>query len=206
MKKQVIAVDIDDVLADNAAGFAAFSNERWGTELTAGHYQEHWATVWQTDAAETDRRALEFLQSGVLGTYNHYAEAKPVLDYLSQHFDLVVVTSRRSFLKPETDAWLEKFFPGVFLAVHYAGMWDAPSADRHLATKTEILSAIGADYLIDDQLKHCLSAAGAGVKALLFGEYTWNTSDEALPQGVDRVKDWSAILVYFQLLLKEGAD
>lgn len=49
MKRLTIAVDIDDVLADNAAGFVTFSNERWGTNLTPDDYGEHWVKVWQVD-------------------------------------------------------------------------------------------------------------------------------------------------------------
>ena len=33
-----IAIDIDDVLAENAIGFVAFSNERWVTLLRVDDY------------------------------------------------------------------------------------------------------------------------------------------------------------------------
>jgi hypothetical protein len=56
---------------------------------------------------------------------------------------------------------------------------------------------------IDDVLAD--NAAGAGIRALLFGEYAWNASDEVLPQGVDRAKDWPAVAEYFQSLIKEEA-
>jgi hypothetical protein len=49
---------------------------------------------------------------------------------------------------------------------------------------------------IDDQPKHCVAAADIGIKALLFGEYSWNRTD-TLPVGVARVKDWVAVLQYF---------
>lgn len=65
--KQVLAIDIDDVLAANAAGFVRFSNERWGTNLAVDDYDEHWAKVWEVDEVETARRAIELHESGVIG-------------------------------------------------------------------------------------------------------------------------------------------
>lgn len=194
MKKPIVAVDIDDVLADNAGGLVAWSNARWGLDLTADHYDERWGVMWQTahDAAETERRALEFHHSGVVGGYRHFEEAVPVLQRLARRFTLVIVTSRRSMLKPETHVWLDRHFPHVFSAVHFAGIYDSGSAGRHSATKTELCRKIGAKYLIDDQPKHCFDAARSGITALLFGDYAWNR-DEQLPDGVVRVRDWAEV-------------
>ena len=38
-------------------------------------------------------------------------------------------------------------------------------------TKGMLAKEIKADYLIDDQLKHCSAAAELGIPALLFGVY-----------------------------------
>ena len=45
MRRLRIAVDVDDVLAENAAGVVAFSNQRWGRNLTVDDYDEHWAKM-----------------------------------------------------------------------------------------------------------------------------------------------------------------
>lgn len=67
------------------------------------------------------------------------------------------------------------------------------------ATKAAICTSIGASYLIDDNLEHCALAAESGLDCLLFGEYGWNKA-EILPKGVTRVKDWHAVLEYFNAI------
>ena len=64
-----IAIDIDDVLAENAIGFVAFSNERWGTRLRVDDYSEHWSEMWHVDREEAERRAHVFHDSGAIKGY-----------------------------------------------------------------------------------------------------------------------------------------
>lgn len=196
MSKKTIAIDIDDVLSANAAGFIAYSNLQWGTNLKEEDYDEHWAKLWGTDHAETQRRAVNFHLSGVVGQYEHDPTALPILEELAKEYRLVITTSRRKELVLETTQWLNKYFNGIFEEIHYAGMWDEFNESSHTATKAELCREIGADYLIDDQPKHCIGAAEADIPALLFGEYTWN-KDVQLPDNVTRVKDWQAVKEYF---------
>ena len=63
MRKLRIAVDIDDVLAENAAGFVKYSNEKWGTNLTVDDYDERWGAIWKVDSLEVERRAQEYHNS-----------------------------------------------------------------------------------------------------------------------------------------------
>lgn len=198
MSKPIIAIDIDDVLAANAAGFVKYSNERWGTHLTVEDYDEHWGKIWQVDHAEVERRALELHESGIFAEYNHYEEALDVLQRLKRHYTLLCATSRRLSIKDLTEEWLHKYYPNIFETVHYAGIYDAAIVDASYArTKKDVLLKIGADYLIDDQLKHCFSAAEAGVQAIVFGDYSWNRED-SLPENVTRCLNWSDVGAYFE--------
>jgi 5'(3')-deoxyribonucleotidase len=196
MKKQTIAVDIDDVLADNAGGFIAFSTQRWGTHLSPEDYDERFAAMWEIDEHEAERRAVEFHGSGVIGRYRHDPGASPVLRELSKNYRLIVITSRRKQVAQESLAWLDRYYAGIFSDVHFAGMWDKADPLAHQATKAELSRELGADYLIDDQPKHCIGAAEAGLTALLFGDYKWNRHAD-VPTGVVRVKDWLAVEEYF---------
>ena len=71
MRRLRIAIDIDDVLAENAIGFVAFSNERWGTRLSVDDYSEHWSEMWRVDSEEAERRARIFHDSGIIKGYAH---------------------------------------------------------------------------------------------------------------------------------------
>ncbi len=197
--RQTIAVDIDDVLAAHAEGFIAYGNKQWGTKLTVDDYDEHFSSMWQTDHAETQRRAQEFHESGTFGTFRHFETAKEVLARLSQRYELVVITSRRRIVADETLKWIDTYFKGTFSEVRFAGMWDTITENSLHMTKNDMCRELGASFLIDDQLKHCFAAAEAGLTALLFGDYAWNATvvTEALPQNVVRVKDWHAVQAYF---------
>jgi hypothetical protein len=75
-------------------------------------------------------------------------------------------------------------------------MWDVITKDSIHQTKGELLKSLGAQYHIDDQPKHCISALQQGIQPLLFGDYSWNRSVE-LPEGIVRVKNWQEVTEYF---------
>ena len=201
MLKPIIAVDIDDVLANNAAGFVAFSNQKWGTNLAVDDYDEHWARVWgiEHDLEEVTRRRDAFISSGIHRDFSTTDSAHDSLRRLSDRYELHVVTSRLLTMKDDTMRWLTKHYGDVFTdaTIHYAGIWDTLTSNSHNVTKADTVSALGADYLIDDQLKHCEAVAEAGKHALLFGDYGWNQADELHPN-ITRVKSWAEVEVYFR--------
>lgn len=203
MPRPIIAIDIDDVLAASAAGFVAHSNQKWGYNLTPEDYDENWAEVWGLPMNQAVERAEELYKEGIFADYAHFAEAKPVLKRLAKQHDLIVITSRRAVIKGITDGWLTTHFPSTFKDVHYAGIWDDTKAhdalERFARTKAAICRDLGVDYLIDDQPKHCIGAAEAGIPSLLFGDYSWNRGVKKLPTGVTRARTWADIARYFNV-------
>jgi len=193
---KTIAIDIDDVLAINVPAFIAHSNERWGTRLTIDDYEEHWGRMWKVDHQEFRSRSEEFHDSDLMATYAHQEDAVPVLEKLKKEYKLVVTTSRQIKLEQLTQEWIGKYFEGIFTEIHFAGMWDKITKDSHLATKAALCQQIGADYLIDDQPKHCLAAAEVGLQSLLFGDYPWNKDVEEF-DGLKRVNNWCDVAEYF---------
>lgn len=197
MSRKVIAVDLDDVLSDTVSQFLQFCNEHWGMSLTPEDYNEHLATMWQVDEYEADKRIKEYHESGVASNYQYDEAAFEVLKKLSEDYDLVITTSRRRHLEEMTRAWLEKHYGGLFKDVRFAGIWDSEDKiNRMNMTKAALCKEINASYLIDDQPKHCIAAAEAGLRALLFGSYPWNRQFEPT-NGVTRVCDWKEIEEYF---------
>lgn len=197
MSKKTIAVDIDDVLSASAEGWVAYSNKRWGTNLSPEDYDEDWAKMWQVDHAEDRRRANEFYQSGTVGTYSPFNGAKAVLEGLAEHYKLVITTSRVRYVQEDTLKWIETHYEGIFEEIHLAGIFDADHPDPLSLTKAGLCTSIGVDYLIDDHPKHCLAVAEAGIQTLLFGDYSWNRNIKPLPERVIRARDWQAVKKYF---------
>lgn len=196
--KPVIAIDIDDVLSSSAVGFVEWSNKKYGTHLKPEDYQEHWAEMWKIDLDETFKRAQEFHEDDIVGSYNLIDGALDVLKKLKDKYTLILITSRRMSIKPSTLGWINAHYPNIFEDCVFAGFFDADKPDlNHLKmTKAELAKNLKADYLIDDQLKHIEATAEIGIKGLLFGDYSWNQKDD-LPKNVKRVKDWNEILNYF---------
>ncbi|MGB4966601.1 MAG: hypothetical protein WBO35_00150 [Candidatus Saccharimonadales bacterium] len=199
MQKKIIAVDVDDVLSKSAQGFAEYSNREWGHSLTADDFDEDWMKVWGTTLEETRRRAIAFHNDEVFDGFRHFAEAVSVLARLKKQYKLVIATSRRVIVENITRQWVDHHYAGLFEGVYFTGIYD--TADRHrdllARTKNDLLLELGANYLIDDQLKHCLAAKEHGVEALLFGDYRWNQFDGELPSHITRCKDWAAVEAYF---------
>jgi 5'(3')-deoxyribonucleotidase len=200
--KPVIAVDVDDVLAANAKGFVEFSNRRWGTSLKPEDYHEHWAEMWGIEHQEMLKRREKIVEAKLFTSYDFLEDAKTVLTELSKSYKLVILTSRTVDISEDTVGWINNYFGDLFSDIHFAGIWEklnrneAAVEDVIKVTKAEIGKQIGADYLIDDQPKHCIAAAEAGIKSLLFGNYGWNEGVKLVPNMV-RVKNWQEVLEYF---------
>jgi len=193
MSRQLIAVDIDDVLVDHYEAVLEFHNSRYGTNHKLADYvTDHWSKVWGLDEKETERRAREFAALGVAGRAIKKGAADGVRA-LHRDYDLAIVTVRRKVNVEPTLAWAEAEFPGVFKEIRFVPIWEEAGAP----SKAEVCKEIGADYLIDDSLKHCELAAAAGIHAVLFGNFPWNQADK-LPAGVTRCKNWPAVVEYFE--------
>ena len=195
--KLVIAVDIDDVISASAPAFITYSNDKYGTHLTIDDYREHWGELWKVENDETERRALEYHESGHHATYEIIEGALDSLNKLKKHFKLVVITTRRNSINQLTKDWINKFYPDIFDNFVFTGFFDNPTVTSVHMTKVELAKSVGAQYLIDDQLKHILASAEIGIKGLLFGDYSWNKTDN-LPDNVIRVKNWREVLEYFE--------
>lgn len=199
--KKIIAIDIDEVIAIHVPAFIEFSNKRWGTSLRVEDYDDHWAKMWEIDHEEVAKRTEEMDREKLASSLEPIKDAKPVLEKLTADYKLVVTTARRTSMTAETLEWIDKYFPGIFQEVHFAGMWDRLDSNKAIdisskATKAELLLEISADYLVDDHPKHCFAAARAGIKTVLFGDYPWSRNLK-LPKGVVRAKNWQEVLEYF---------
>lgn len=195
-EKPTIAVDVDDVIAAHAPAFIEYSNKKWGTSLSIDDYTDHWAELWGVDEAETKKRIDEYHASGMFGKYGTVEDADRVLRKLKKNYKLVVVTARQRSLQKDTIDWITKNFSDIFDEIHFAGIWDKPMEQALKLNKTDLVQQIGAEYLIEDQLKYAVPAADAGIKVLLFGDFPWNKLDK-LPTNMTRVNDWQEVLEYF---------
>ena len=191
MKKPILAIDIDDVLAKHTQGITNWHNAKYGTKHTENDYFSsiHWSQVWGVEEAEAERRAVEFHKDLEHSRFAVIEGSREALAKLAQKFDLVAVTIRRKIVVPTTYDWLSSNFAGLINDVKFVEFWETDKKQ----TKAQICLEIGATYLIDDSLEHCLVCADAGIPAIVYGDYAWNRVG-SLPPNVTRAKDWGQIL------------
>src|SRR5438105_1745912 len=97
-KKQIIAVDIDDVLAASAEIFIAYSNEHHGTKLSVEQYVEDWGKLWPVDLEELYRRRDHFFSIDDVSRREIKQDAVRVLTHLKDKYELIAITSRPKHL------------------------------------------------------------------------------------------------------------
>ena len=168
--KPTIAVDIDNVLANTAESFAQYSNTTWGTNISEADFSEDFTRVWGVSYEEALRRMDEIYETDLFLSITPKVGAHDAVRSLKGKYDLVVLTSRRKSNAEHSLDWVETHYPGCFSEVYFSGIYDNNLADPSLLnlTKGQILQQIGASYLIDDEPKHCISAANLGIPSILF--------------------------------------
>ena len=197
--KLIIAVDIDDVLFPTNEEIRRYVNENFGANLSEedhaqpGEYKGYFERVWGVDHERAEHWYQSFIRSGALVEMQPIEGAIEVIAYLEKYYELVVVSARHEDQVEMTHNWLLKHFPRVFRDVKFISGW----YHGRKISKAEVCKEIGASYLIDDNVEHCIQAEKVGLKTLLFSEYGWSKQN---PQAVNltRVNDWFEIKKFFE--------
>lgn len=201
MKKPVIAIDVDDVLAHSVEAFRLKVNAMVGANLAPEHfrvpgeYHHYLDTVLQTNGVDY-APIKDNLFVSMIHDQSHIPPqpgAVQALKHLARRYDFVVVTARDTEWEPATHVWLRQHFPGVFREVHFAGHRHDPAGK----TKGDMCVDAGADYLVDDNPEHVMSAQDRGVTAILFGEYGWHVN---VPEDMVRCKTWQDVEKFFDAI------
>jgi 5'(3')-deoxyribonucleotidase len=201
MRKPIIAVDVDDVLADSTEFWRLEVNKRANINLQTEHwrvpgeYSKYYERIWEAHGVnhlisidDIDGYMMTD-QSGV----RPVPDAIKTLRKLASTYELVVITARNSAQETATRKWLDAVYPDIFDQIYFT--WDA--AGETSRSKGEICAEIGASWLIDDYPGHCKSALEHGVRAVLYGTYGWHTD---MPMGVVHCKTWKDIEGYFDAI------
>ncbi|MFT7644574.1 MAG: putative HAD superfamily protein [Candidatus Paceibacteria bacterium] len=195
MKKPIIAVDFDDVVADFNRAFLVHHNENFGTDVAYSDITTFdLGLVYGIDDQTFVDRVVNFCRT-------FQETIKPIDDIqsnileLSKIYDLQIVTSRWDTLDQVTQNWVDKWFPETFSAIHFVNKH--PSEKRQ--SKSPVCKNIGALALIDDALHNVTDAAESGLMAILM-DRPWNQGQ--LPAGVVRVHTWTEASEWIQKNIK----
>jgi len=199
MNKPIIAVDIDDVIAESTEAFRKVVNSHAGIDLQPedyrieGPYGDYYEEVWRAHGV------VERIDKQALLDQMHYDQshiplmpgAEFAIGQLQKRYEIVLVTARDEGWEKATRIWLHQQFGAEPPRIYFS---DAHLKVDDRKTKGEICKEIGAKWMIDDNPEHCQSVLDHGVKAILFGEYGWHKN---VPAGTVKCKDWQAVLEYF---------
>lgn len=184
----IIAIDLDEVLAETLRAALFFHNEKYATSWvyeTVGT-SRFWQ-LWGGEKDEMFRKSDEFIGS------SHFKNIVPVAGAVDgvkklrgQNHQLFIVTTRPSSLEDVTQVWVEKYFPDSFNAIHFS-----PENGKSLICK-KILAKV----LFEDDEFNALECASQAVNVFLFDK-PWN-KELIKNDAIHRASDWSEIPILLE--------
>lgn len=191
--KQIIAVDIDDVIYPLVPDLIDYLDKNHKVKLTKDEFVKYdIREVWQGGPIEAEKIFNGYKERSAIEVAP-LKGAKDVLHKLAFKYDVIVMTARDITVEQKTKEWIYHHFPEIFKEVHLLGNRRESVIFR---SKAEVCKQLGVYCLIDDRLQTALEVNKAGIKAILFGDYPWNRTNE-LPDGITRLKNWQEVLEYF---------
>lgn len=185
-----IAVDIDEVLARGLATYLEYFNTTYSTNFTEADFtadRGFWDVLGVKDEdianIEQHYRTTKHARDWLL-----VPGAKEAVTQLAAEHELVIISNRKTAGHEPTRAWLRKNFANSFGEVFFT---ETERNGDTRPSKAEICTRIGADVLIEDEVKEVQACQQAGVPVVMF-DTQYNRHIDG--QGVVRVRSWSEAL------------
>ncbi len=193
MSKEVLAVDVDEVLFPFMPQFVEFYNQRYDKQVKVGDFVSYnFEEILEIGQSEVSECIYTFHNMKDLHVQPVY-ESQKAIQHLREFYDLSIITARHPMFEDSTKAWLQDKYEGAFsrvVLIGHAAIMERPQ------TKAQVCKDIGAVALIDDSPSHHEKCVEENIGAVLFGEYGWNI-DAKVSEGIVRCKDWPAVGEYF---------
>jgi len=186
----LIAIDIDEVLADTLNHFIFLYNQKFKTSFKRDDfYTFDWCEVLGLTKEEFKKVFTQIVGQGFFSELATITGAKEGVKKLQKKHKLVVVTGRPKIVSATTSAWLDKHFPDVFSKVYFTS---EVLLGSNIKDKDEICQEIGANLIIEDDLDTAKDCVKNDILALLFDK-PWNRKLRASSY-IKRVYSWEDIL------------
>jgi uncharacterized HAD superfamily protein len=190
----LIGIDLDSVLADLMIPLNDFHNDRYGTRLVTEDYVDYnLARFWNCSRAEAMERVYDFYDSPLMETIPLIPGSIEGINYLRQHHQLIVITSRPDSTQASTTKWINRYFPDTFSKIILSNQFSKYQVKAK--TKGMIGKELGIEAMIDDHIEYVQDCADHGIQTYLF-EAPWNKY-KAVSNSIIRMRDWSEVSDYF---------
>lgn len=187
--QDILATDIDQVLAQFLEPYLAFLNRYYGKNIPIdGLSQFELGPLFGITLGESRQRIYEFSQGSRLLTLKTIPGAKKGMRRLKDEFTNYAVTARPDYDEPDTKAFLRSEFPCCIAGVLFSSDYH-PNSPRK--TKAELCRDLNARLLLEDSRKIANDFAEIGGRSILL-DYPWNQG--TLHERVTRVYSWLEIV------------
>ena len=199
--KPIIAIDIDDVIADMTEGLRVWANVQTGRELTRedynipGEYWTYYDQVWAAHGMPDELSFGQYQEAIIAGKAEIplVEGASSAIAKLQKKYKIILITARIPAMESKTQEWVTDYFADEDVELYFA---QNPNHEQGNVRKTkgQICKELGAFILIDDHIDNCISALQEGIETIVFGNFGWQAQ---VPKGAIHCADWPAVLEYF---------
>ena len=192
MCEKIIAIDVDEVLAETIQSMLKKQNYTWKWKKV-NREDLNTYNLWEIEKLWiTKNRALWMFVKFQLWSWLT-KKIKPVewareklMELKEKWFKLYAVTARLSWLRISTKLWLKRNFPDCFEHIVFANFFTSRARK-----KSEICKEIWAGIIIEDNLETCNDCVSQWIKCFLLDKPR-NQCDK-LNENIKRVYSWGEI-------------
>jgi len=184
----LIALDIDEVLADTVNEVVEHYNRNFGSNFRRDDFRtcNFWET-WGGTREETVGILYDFMNERGDDILPKKGAVNGVRK-LSEKHKLISITSRQNDFEEQTRRWLERNFDGLIKEVYFTNAY----AKRGEAFKKSVfVREKGVELIVEDHFDYACDCVAVGAKVFLL-DCPWN--QELPPVGVTRVYSWYDIV------------
>ena len=179
MTKKRIFLDCDDVIADFVPSFLKYYNEKYQTEWTEKDINNYNLYVPMNTTENIIQ--TQIMQHGLEGKILNLPLVKGVKENIEKLInngnEIYIITARLYAF--DTVQWLQHH------QIPFTNMYCTRD-------KAPILKMMGADWFVDDNLTHLLSADANGIKSICYAK-PWNKQLPKKNNNIKRVNNWDKI-------------
>ncbi len=186
----LIAVDIDEVLADTLNHFIFLYNQKFSTSFKKDDfYTFNWWEILGLNKEEFKEFFAKIVAQGFFSKLAVISGAEKSIKKLHKEHKLVLVTARPRIVEVDTKTWLDKYFPDIFSKVYFTR---EVILGPIIKDKDEVCQEIGADLIIEDEFDFAENCVEKNIPVLLLDK-PWNRKHQVSPC-MKRVYSWEEIL------------
>jgi uncharacterized HAD superfamily protein len=181
----LIAVDIDDVLAEYVDAFTLYLNKELSIPVDRySFYNLRFEDVLDLDVQGARLLVSQFESSIYFSNIVPVPGSQEALTKLAKDHNLISVTSRLEEIAEPTKEWIDQHFPHLISEIFHTDY----HAVRGSRTKSGVCQELGVDLIIDDNPPYAQECLEVGISVKMLRQ-PWNQDYF----GAKKYLDWEAL-------------